>query len=99
MDPSDALLAARDLLRERGWTKHTYRDEKGRRCLSGALGGVGHSGHFQFLPETRGPLRREIQDRYGDTSVAECNDYIIRDLDEACDVLEAAAKRAAEESG
>lgn len=37
MDVLDVLVAARDVLQERGWVKGVYEDERGCVCISGAV--------------------------------------------------------------
>lgn len=102
MDDSDALLAARDVIRERGWARGRFVTPDGRVCLMGALGtalGIEMEGD----EAGEGLVEASSYSTLLDTCFAEhsapvpdVNDFRLSDEDEACDVLELAAKRAAE---
>lgn len=97
MDVSDILLAARDRLREVGWTRYHYTDADGRSCLNGILYRVmAHRPTWMFIHEVREALHEEVHERYGVYGIVAANDSHITNLDEACEVLEQAAKRAAQ---
>lgn len=90
MNVSDVLLAARDIVRERGWTSGQGHDP--------ATGGVCIETAVEIARETQpglSPMFRlshYCQRRYGVRHAHLANDENIKDIDEACDVLEQAAK-------
>lgn len=95
MAPEDLLLAARDIMRERGLARFTFEDDDGSVCLAGAIK-VASSGHAYgtHCHKALGALGAVCSERYA-TGVSDANDSCIVTLDEACDVLEAAAKHVA----
>lgn len=98
-EPQDVLLAARDVLRERGWVRHTFEDDTGAVCLGGAIrvakSGDAYGCHDAFAMEA---LKTVCWDWYS-VGVSSANDHRIINRDEACTVLEEAAKRAANMTG
>lgn len=97
MDLSDTFLAARDLLRAQGWTQGQREDWMGRLCLRGAVQKA-VLGHAEVLGEPDPIELYEFHsyclERWEHGSI-HVNDRHLRSVDEACDLLEDAAKWAA----
>ncbi len=49
---SDTVEKAADLLRERGWTQHTFEDSQGRLCVVGALHHASSGAYNALASET-----------------------------------------------
>lgn len=100
MAPEDLLLAARDVMRDCGWARGLFEDEDGRVCLKGSVMRTleGNPDEVDLYKSATSALEHECHERFG-KSVVYANDECIANADEACDVLEAAAKRAASEAG
>lgn len=96
MAPEDLLLAARDVMRERGISFLTFQAPDGSVCLEGALNlaASGNATRPCSNWDARVSLNDECKKRFG-RGIAPSNDWCVAGVDEACDVLEAAAKRAA----
>lgn len=90
MDTSDVLLAARDTLRENGWRQGSTVTADGGRCLLGALDLIEDTGVDIFDAVHR--LERYCREQFDTMSVPRVNDRMLTSEDEACDLLEAAAK-------
>lgn len=97
MAPEDLLLAARDVMRERGLARHALEDDDGSVCLLGAVNTAESGNAYRSLQDLVAfeALMRVCGDRFG-AGIAAANNEHVATLDEACDVLEAAAKRAAQ---
>lgn len=98
MAPEDLLLAARDVMRERGMARSTFLDHDGSVCLAGAVKvasiSLDYADIAMLYPAVSAALSAECSDRYA-RCISDANDACIASVDEACDVLDAAAKRAA----
>lgn len=102
MEPSEAFLAARDLIRERGWTRGAHEDDLGQLCLRGALRKA-VTGYAGILASTDHRMRfvywslqDYINQEYGAAHTAVLlNDSVFTHEDEACEFLEGASKYAA----
>lgn len=98
MAPEDLLLAARDIMRDRGLARGGYEGPNGSVCMEGAIG-VALTGNAHDVAHPAMTVLDDVcEARYG-VCTPSANDHLIADLDEACDVLEAAAKRAASGGG
>lgn len=100
MELSDVFLAARDKLRELGWTKETMQDEEGRVCLRGSiLAAFGcmesSAGDRNDIDSAVYTLEEYCKKEYKTGTIALNDDYLNSE-DDAANVLEGASKWAAE---
>lgn len=103
MDSDEVLLAARDLIREHGWTRGVLEDGHGRMCIRGAVikAVTGCSKVVPHDVRAYRPGRKYLRllDLYSEQEhgifVVSLNDDKFVHEDEACDFLEQAAKWAA----
>lgn len=92
MDISDVLLVIRDVLREHGWTQDTIRGPDNKVCVLGAMGSASHTVCSRGQARAAyAHLSRFCEYEFG-LPVALVNDTLLTSEDEACDLLEAAAK-------
>lgn len=106
MDSSEPFLAARDLIREHGWTRMVDENSQGRLCVRGALRKA-VTGSAWITPIGRRKLeqafhllQRHITRQYGEgITVTVLNDGVFTHEDEACAFLEDVAKHAANKGG
>lgn len=93
MTTEEVLLAARDYIREHGMCRNRMRDKKDRVCMYEAVSVISHYFNGDIVDVVRN-LSRECIERFGVESIP-ANDFVVTDLDEACEIFESAAKRAA----
>jgi hypothetical protein len=98
--PAEILDGAIDVIHERGWTRGAVEDEVGRVCLVGAIEKATRS-RADWRPEVEAQraLHQACTEHFGfkrsRRAIPAFNDQLIRDADEAIEVLKLARERLA----